>query len=85
MPTPIPRSEPTVLVVEEDIVVRWLMHSGAPFWDSTMMIFLVSLSKRCTGAQTIGEIISSIEVHDVNIPDILMVVLCKMLPAKMFL
>ena len=52
---------------------------------STMMIFLVSLSKRCTGAQTIGEIFSSIEVRDVNIPDILMVVLCETLPAKMFL
>ncbi len=52
---------------------------------STTMIFLVPLSKRCTGGQTIGEIFSSIEVHDVNIPDIVMVVLCEMLPAKDFL
>ena len=52
---------------------------------STMMIFLVPLSKRCTGGQTIGEIFSSIEVRDVNIPDILMVVLYEMLPAKDFL
>jgi len=83
MPTPDPRAEPTGLVVDR------LMHSGAPFWDifwdSTMMIFPVPLSKRCTGAQTIGEIFSSIEVHDVNIPDILMVVLCETLPAKDFL
>jgi hypothetical protein len=50
-----------------------------------MMIFLVSLLKRCTGGQTIGEMFSSIEVRDVNIPDILMVVSCKTLPAKMFL
>ena len=50
-----------------------------------MMVFLVPLSKRCTGSQTIGEIFSSIEVRDVNILDIIMVVLCKMLPAKMFL
>ncbi len=50
-----------------------------------MMIFLVSLLKRCTGARTIGEIFSSIEVRDVNIPNILMVVLCETLPAKMFL
>ena len=49
-----------------------------------MMIFLVPHSKRCTGGQTIGEIFSSIEVHDVNIPDILMVVLCETLPAKDF-
>ena len=49
---------------------------------STTMTFLVPLSKRCTGGQTIGEIFSSIEVHDVNIPDILMVVLCETLPAK---
>jgi hypothetical protein len=73
MPTPDPRAEPTALVVEEDIVVCRLMHSGAP------------LSKRCTGGQTIGEIFSSIEVHDVNILDILMVVLCETLPAKDFL
>jgi hypothetical protein len=33
MPTPDPTAEPTGLVVEEDIVVRQLMHSGAPFWD----------------------------------------------------
>jgi len=46
MPTPDTRAEPTALVVEEDIVVRRLMHSGAPLWDSTMMIFLVPLSKR---------------------------------------
>jgi len=26
-------AEPTALVVEEDIVVRRLVHSGAPFWD----------------------------------------------------
>ena len=52
---------------------------------STTMIFLVPLSKRCTGGHTIGEIFSSIEVHDVNIPDILIVVLCEMLPAKDFL
>jgi hypothetical protein len=50
-----------------------------------MMIFLVPLSKTSTGAQTIGEIISSIEVRDVNIPDILVVVLCETLPAKMVL
>jgi len=50
-----------------------------------MMIFPVPLSKRCTGAQTIGEIFSSIEVRDANIPDIVMVVLCETLPAKMFL
>jgi hypothetical protein len=50
-----------------------------------MMVFLVPLSKRCTGARTIAEIFSSIEVGDVNIPDIVMVVLCKMLPAKDFL
>jgi hypothetical protein len=43
------------------------------------------LSKRPTGAQTIGEIFSSIEVRDVNIPDIVMVVLCGTLPAKNFL
>jgi len=49
------------------------------------MIFLVPLSKRCTGGQTIGEIFSSIKVHDVNIPDILMVVLCETLLAKDFL
>ena len=49
---------------------------------STVMIFLMPLSKRSTGARTIGEIFSSIEVHDVNIPDILMVVLCETLPAK---
>ena len=83
MPTSDPRAEPTGLVVDR------LMHSGAPFWDifwdSTMMIFPVPLSKRCTGAQTIGEIFSSIEVRDANIPDIVMVVLCKMLPAKDFL
>jgi hypothetical protein len=41
--------------------------------------------KRCTGARSIGEIFSSIEVRDVNIPDILMEVLCETLPAKMFL
>ena len=40
---------------------------------STMMIFLVPLSKRCTGGRTIGEIFSSIKVRDVNIPDILLV------------
>ena len=89
MPTPDPTAEPTGLVVEEDIVVRRLMHSGAPFWDifwdSTKMIFPVPLSKRCTGAQTIGEIFSSIEVRDANIPDIVMVVLCETLPAKDFL
>ena len=85
MPTPDPTAEPTGLVVEEDIVERRLMHSGAPFWDSTMMIFPVPLSKRCTGAQTIGEIFSSIEVRDANIPDIVMVVLCETLPAKDFL
>ena len=33
MPTPDPIAEPTTLVVEEDIVVRQLMHSFAPFWD----------------------------------------------------
>jgi hypothetical protein len=51
------------------------------------MIFLLPLSKRFTGGQTIQEIFSSIEVHDVNIPipDILMVVLCETLPAKDFL
>jgi hypothetical protein len=48
------------------------------------MIFLVPLSKRFTGGQIIREIFSSIEVHDVNIPDILMVVLCETLPAKDF-
>ncbi len=85
MPTPDPKAEPTALVVEEDIVVRRLMHSGGPFWDSTMMIFLVPLSKRSTGAQTIGEIFSSIEVRNVNIPVIVMVVLCETLPAKDFL
>jgi hypothetical protein len=73
MPTPDPTAEPTGLVVEEDIVV------------STMMIFPVPLSKRCTGARTIGEIFSSIEVRDANIPDIVMVVLCETLPAKDFL
>ena len=53
---------------------------------STMMIFPVPLSKRCTGARTIGEIFSSIDVRDVNILDsILMMVLCETLPAKMFL
>ncbi len=52
---------------------------------STTMIFLVPLSKRFTGGQTIREIFSSIEVHDVNILDILMVVLCETLPAKDFL
>jgi hypothetical protein len=72
MPTPDPTAEPTGLVVEEDIVV------------STMMIFPVPLSKRCTGARTIGEIFSSIEVRDANIPDIVMVVLCETLPAKDF-
>jgi hypothetical protein len=82
MPTPDPRAEPTALVVEEDIVVCRLMHSGAPFWDIARRW---PLSKRCTGGQTIGEIFSSIEVHDVNIPDILMVVLCETLPAKDFL
>ncbi len=50
-----------------------------------MMIFLVPLSKSYTGARTIEEMFSSIEVRDMNIPDILMVVLCEMLPAKMFL
>jgi hypothetical protein len=70
-------------VVEEDLVVRRLMHSCAPFWDSTMLVFLVPLSKRCTRAQTIGKIFTSIEVHDVNIPDIVMVVLCKTVPAKL--
>ena len=73
MPTPDPKAEPTGLVVEEDIVV------------STMMIFPVPLSKRCTGARTIGEIFSSIEVRDANIPDIVMVVLCETLPARDFL
>ncbi len=73
MPTPDPTAEPTGLVVEDDIVV------------STMMIFPVPLSKRCTGARTIGEIFSSIEVRDANIPDIVMVVLCETLPAKDFL
>ncbi len=52
---------------------------------SMTMIFLVPLSKRCTERQTIGEIFSSIEVHDVNIPDIVMVVLCETLPTKDFL
>ena len=85
MPTPDPKAEPTALVVEEDIVVRRLMHSGGPFWDSTMMIFLVPLSKRSTRAQTIGEIFSSIEVRNVNIPVIVMVDLCETLPAKDFL
>jgi hypothetical protein len=85
MPTLDPIAQPTALVVEEDIVVHRLMHSCAPFWDSTMMVFLVPLSKRCTGAQTIGEIFSSINVGDVNIPDIIMVVLCEMLPTKMLL
>jgi hypothetical protein len=33
MPTPDPTAEPAGLVVEEDTVVRRLMHSGAPFWD----------------------------------------------------
>jgi hypothetical protein len=60
------------------------MHSSAPFWDIAMMIFPVPLSKRCTGARTIGEIFSSIEVRDANIPDIVMVVLCETLPAKDF-
>jgi hypothetical protein len=50
-----------------------------------MIIFLMPLSKRSTGAPTIGEIFSSIKVRDVNIPDIVMVVLCGMLPAKDFL
>jgi hypothetical protein len=50
-----------------------------------MMNFPVPLSKRCTGARTIGEIFSSIEVRDANIPDIVMVVLCETLPAKDFL
>jgi hypothetical protein len=50
-----------------------------------MMIFPVPLSKRCTGARTIGEIFSSIEVRDANILDIVMVVLCETLPAKDFL
>ncbi len=50
-----------------------------------MMIFLVPLSKTSTGARTIGEIFSSIKVRDVNIPNILMVVLCETLPAKDFL
>jgi hypothetical protein len=50
-----------------------------------MMIFLVPLSKTSTGARTIREILSPIEVRDVNIPDIVMVVLCETLPAKMFL
>jgi hypothetical protein len=45
----------------------------------------VPLSKRCTGAQTIGEIFSSIEVRDANIPDIVMMVMCKTLPTKDFL
>ena len=49
------------------------------------MIFLVPLSKRCTGGQTIGEIFSSIEVQDVNIPDILMVVLCETFTRQRFL
>ena len=49
---------------------------------STMMIFLVPLSKRCTKGRTIGEIFSSIEMCDVNIPDILMVVSCETLPTK---
>ncbi len=77
------RAEPTGLVVDR------LMHSGAPFWDifwdSTMMIFPVPLSKRCNGAQTIGEIFSSIEVGDAYIPDIVMMVLCETLPTKDFL
>jgi len=47
-----------------------------------MMIFPVPLSKRCTGAQTIGEIFSSIEVRDANILDIVMVVLCEKLPVQ---
>ena len=42
-----------------------------------MMIFPVPLSKRCTGARTIGEIFSSIKVRDAIIPDIAMVVLCE--------
>jgi hypothetical protein len=50
-----------------------------------MMKFPVPLSKRCTGARTIREIFSSIEVRDANIPDIVMVVLCETLPAKDFL
>jgi hypothetical protein len=50
-----------------------------------MMVFLVPLLKRCTGVQTIGKIFTSIQVRDVNIPDIIMVVLCETLPAKMFL
>ena len=85
MPTPDLTAEPTALEVEEDIVVRRLMHSCAPFWDSMMMVFLVPLSKRCTRARTIGKIFTSIEVRDVNILDIVMVVLCKRLPSKMFL
>jgi hypothetical protein len=38
MPTPDPTAEPTGLVVEEDIVVRRLMHSGAPFWGGELMM-----------------------------------------------
>ena len=34
MPTPDPKAEPTALVVEEDIVIHWLMHSCAPFGDT---------------------------------------------------
>jgi hypothetical protein len=50
-----------------------------------MMIFPVPISKTSTGARTIGEIFSSIEVRDANIRDILMVALCETLPAKDFL
>jgi hypothetical protein len=50
-----------------------------------MMIFLVPLLKRSTETRPIGGIFSSIEVRDVNIPDIVMVVLCETLPAKDFL
>ena len=42
-----------------------------------MMVFLVPLSKRCTGAGTIGKIFTSIKVRNVNILDIVMVILCK--------
>jgi len=37
MPTPDTIAEPPALVVEEDIVVRRLMHSGAPFWDIAVL------------------------------------------------
>ena len=66
-----------------------LRHGWRDKWQTfsvhPMSSYKVLLSKRCTGAQTIGEIFLSIEVRDANIPDIVMVVLCETLPAKDFL